>query len=148
MSVLAYLIPVWGGYEGYLVKALQVLQNRAARQVTKLSWFTPSRRLLSQCNWLSIKQLIFYHSVLQVWKVRTAEVPVYLNSRMQLSVTRSAEEGTLRVQQVEMSLSGKSFLVRAAVMWNSIPASIRSIKKLETFKSRLKTWTKQNVEIE
>ena len=34
MSVLAYLIPLWGGCEGYLVKALQVLQNRAARQLT------------------------------------------------------------------------------------------------------------------
>ena len=39
MSVLAYLIPLWGGCEGYLIRAMQVLQNRAARQVTKLNWF-------------------------------------------------------------------------------------------------------------
>ena len=64
MSVLAYLIPLWGGCEGYLVRAMQVLQNRAARQVTKLNWFTPTRKLLNQCNWLSISQLIFYHSAL------------------------------------------------------------------------------------
>ena len=62
MSTLTYLLPVWGGCEGYLLKSIQILQNKAARQVTRLSRYTPVRRLLSQCNWLSIKQLIFYQS--------------------------------------------------------------------------------------
>ena len=120
----------------YIIRAVQVIQNKAARSVTKLSWYTPTRVLLLQCNWLSIKQLIFYHSVLQVWKVRTAGVPVYIKSRMPLSVTRNAEEGTLCVPIVESSLSSKSFLVRSAVMSNSIPPSLRSIQKFETFKSK------------
>ena len=40
MSVLDYLLPLWGGCQGYLLKEVQVLQNRAARQVTKFSWYT------------------------------------------------------------------------------------------------------------
>ena len=47
MSSLAYLLPVWGGCEGFLIRSLQVLQNRAARQVTRLNWNTPVRRLLT-----------------------------------------------------------------------------------------------------
>jgi hypothetical protein len=82
MSTLAYLIPLWGGCEGYLVKVLQVLQNRAARQVTKLSWYTPVRKLLSQCNWLSIRQLIFYHSSLTVYRTTKTGVPVYLRQHL------------------------------------------------------------------
>ena len=148
LSVISYMISVWGGAEAYIIRAVQVMQNKAARSVTKLSWFTPTHVLLLQCNWLSIKQLIFYHSVLQVWKIRTAEVPVYLNSRMQLSVTRSAEEGTLRVPIAESSITSKSFLVRAAVMWNSIPPSLRNIKRFESFKSKLKQWTKANIDID
>ena len=50
ISVLSYLIPLSGGYEGYLTKALQVIQNKAARCVTKQSWLTPTSRLLSQCG--------------------------------------------------------------------------------------------------
>ena len=33
-------------------------------------------------------------------------------------------------------------------MWNSVPASIRYIKNIGEFKSKLKKWTKQNVELE
>ena len=35
MSLFTYMIPVWGGTEGYIVKAAQVIQNRAARLVTR-----------------------------------------------------------------------------------------------------------------
>ena len=148
ISVLSYMISVWGGTESYLIRAVQVMQNKAARCITKKSWFTPTRSLLLQCNWLSIKQLIFYHSVLQVWRVRTAQLPVYINSKLQSSITRSAGDGTLRVRQVEMFLSGKSFLVRSAVMWNAIPTNIRNMRQFESFKRCLKIWIRNNVEIE
>ena len=46
MSKLCYLIQLWGGCEKYLFRALQIIQNRAARAVTGKSWFTPVRRLL------------------------------------------------------------------------------------------------------
>ena len=83
MSVLIiYLIPLWGGCEDYLVRALQVLQNRAARQVTKMNWFTPTRRLLNQCGWLSIRQLIFYHSAVAIFRTRESRLPVYLNQKL------------------------------------------------------------------
>ena len=36
MSKLIYLIPLWGGCEKYLIRSLQVIQNKAARVVTKL----------------------------------------------------------------------------------------------------------------
>ena len=61
MSKLCYLIQFWGGTDGYLLHALQVIQNRAARAVTRLSWFTPSRTLLNKCIWLRLKQLVVYH---------------------------------------------------------------------------------------
>ena len=64
------------------------------------------------------------------------------------SVTRSAAEGTLRVPVVVTSLASKSFMVRSVVMWNSVPPDIRSIQKLQQFKSKLKKWIKANVDIE
>jgi hypothetical protein len=81
MSLLIYLIPLWGGTEGYLLKGLQVLQNRAARCVTKQQWFTPTRRLLDQCGWLSVQQLVQYHSLLQVHKAIVAGTPLYISNQ-------------------------------------------------------------------
>eukprot|EP00092_Neocalanus_flemingeri_P070706 GFUD01086814.1.p1 GENE.GFUD01086814.1~~GFUD01086814.1.p1 ORF type:complete len:145 (+),score=22.05 GFUD01086814.1:49-435(+) len=127
---------------------VQVMQNKAACCITKKSWYTPTRTLLLECNWLSIKQLIFYHTVLQVWKIRTTKLPGFISSKIQLAVTRSSTEGTLRVPPMETGLSGKSFMVRSAVMWNTVPPDIRSIKKFETLKRKLKQWTKVNIEID
>ena len=46
MSKLIYLMPLWGGCEDYLVRALQVVQNKAARSITKLNIYTPTKMLL------------------------------------------------------------------------------------------------------
>ena len=46
MSIIVYMIPVWGGTDGFIVRAVQVIQNRAARCITKLGWFTPTEKLL------------------------------------------------------------------------------------------------------
>ena len=147
MSIIIYMISVWGGTEDYIVKAVQVMQNKAARCVTKQGWFTPTKRLLLQCNWLSIHQLIFFHTALQVWRVSNTKCPVYIDTKLQLSKTRSSAQGNLRVPVVERSLASKSFMVRSAVIWNQIPPDIRNCKTLGVFKKNLKQWIKVNVEI-
>ena len=63
MSYLSYLMPLYGGCPDYLLNALQILQNRAARLVTKSSWYTPSSTMLLQVGWLSVRQMITYHSL-------------------------------------------------------------------------------------
>ena len=152
MSPIVYMVAVWGGTEKYVVKAVQVMQNRAARSITKLGWLTPTKTLLDQCNWLSIKQLIFYHTALQVWKVRSSKVPVYINSKLKPAIirrpTRSTVEGNLMVPRVEKSVARSSFMVRSATTWNQIPTSIRSIQKLVEFKGNLKTWIRENIQID
>ena len=77
-SILIYMIPVWGGTEEYVIQALQVMQNKVARSVTKLPWDTPTQKLLLQCNWLSVKQLTTYHTLLQVYKIRQTGEPKYI----------------------------------------------------------------------
>ena len=152
MSVIVYMIAVWGGTEKYVVKAVQVMQNRAARCITKLGWLTPTKTLLDQCNWLSIKQMIFYHTALQVWSVRSSKVPVYINSKLKPAITRrhtrSTVEGKLMEPVVEKSVTRSSFMVRSASTWNQIPPDIRNIEKLETFKGNLKTWIRKNINID
>ena len=62
ISKLCYLIELWGGCEGYLLSALQVLQNKGARAVTRKFWFTSTRLLLAECKWMSVKQLLSFSS--------------------------------------------------------------------------------------
>ena len=82
ISKLIYLMPAWSGCEDYLVDALQVCQNKAARLVTKLDRFTPTQVLLKQCGWLSVKQLMVYHSLLLLRKVFLHQKPMYLYQKI------------------------------------------------------------------
>ena len=58
MSKLTYLMPVWAGFEDYMVNSLQVVQNKVARTMTKQSRFTSTTKLMEDCQWLSTRQLM------------------------------------------------------------------------------------------
>ena len=75
MSHLTYLVQLYGGCSEYLLSALQVQQNRAARLVTRLGWWTPTSTLLLQCGWLSIRQMVIYQSLLLLSKTKQNMCP-------------------------------------------------------------------------
>ena len=145
------LIFCGGGTEVYLLRALQVVQNKAARIVTKLAWYTPTRELIKQCNWLSINQLVFYQTVLQVHRVVQSGSPLYLSSKLEtVYTTRQGAGGCVRwlgVNCGDLSLLQTSFHGQAAKMYNDIPVKIRKAKYLAVFKKELKTWIKIHIEI-
>ena len=154
ISKLCYLIELWGGCEEYLLNSLQILQNRAARAVTRKFWFTPTRILLTDCGWLSVRQLIVYHSVLSAHKTVTSRKPLYMHNAMSTAHplrTRQATGGQIRLGQNFDSKQGlihDSFRYRAAKDYNSIPAAIRSIRYLPSFKKKLKQWVRSNIPID
>ena len=93
MSSLIYLIQLWGGSSAYLLHLLQVIQNCAARQVTRLNWYTPTKTLLDQCGWLSVKQLSIYHSLVLVYKVKSDKKPVQCISMIDLDMNSHTIHG-------------------------------------------------------
>ena len=59
MSKLTFNIPLWSGCSDYLVNALQVSQNAAARTVTKHDKSVSISKILSECGWRSVRQEMF-----------------------------------------------------------------------------------------
>ena len=64
------------------MKALQVVQNKAARVVTRLDAFTPTKRLMLACGWLSVRQLLVYHSLVLLYRIVESQTPLYLHSKI------------------------------------------------------------------
>ena len=83
-----------------------------------------------------------------VWKLMKNETPGPIYSRLRLSNTRSRVHGTLAIPVFESALARKSFLVRSAAIWNSIPGDIRDVETLQNFKKKLKKWIQTNIELE
>ena len=149
MSILTYMIAIWGGTEDYIIRSVQVMQNKAAKAVTRtVDLYTPTRVLLRQCGWLSVRQLIFYHSVLQIWKTRQSKKPWHIHSNLNETRTRSASKGNLKIPATSTALAAKSFMVRAPKFWNETPTEIRAINNLDTFKKKLKQFIIQKVPID
>ena len=112
MSKLCYLIQVWGGCETYLAKHLQGLQNRAARLITRNGWFTPKRKLLKICRWLSINQQIFYQSLVTAHKIVTSNSPYHLAARMSTDHPRRTRQATTGCIRFWETFSANQSLVR------------------------------------
>ena len=149
MSKLSYLIALWGGCGAVLKRCLQVTQNKVARMVTKLEWSTPSKDVLKQVGWLSVNQLIFYHSVLLIFKVKQNKSPKYLHNMFSWNYkynTRQAEGGNIRlIGKPKLEVTRNSFRWRAANQFNQLPEEIKTCKSLENFKLSVKKWINDNV---
>ena len=153
-------MPVWMGCEDHLVNALQVCQNKAARLVTKLDRFTSTKVLMQQCGWLSVKQLMIYHSLVLLHKVFKNQKPVFLYQKTAgspLPNTRQATATTVAltalgvhsqpsVPSTDLSLARKSWCWSSVSLYSELPPSLVSERKERTFKTRLKDWVSQNVE--
>ena len=131
MSRLMYLISVWGGAQKYLLKSLQVQQLTAARTVCGyFSRFWSKQKLLHIVGWLSIRQLIYFHTVLQAHKVIVSGKPVAIMETISTHhpySTRNAANGRIRFGESfrgDSSLVDASFKHRAVHFYNEVPASV------------------------
>ena len=152
-SKLIFQISLWGGTEDYLLKALQIVQNKAARAVTRRGKYTPVAELLRQCGWLSVKQLVFYHSVVLIYKTILTTYPKYIYSKLSTQFpynTRLAQTESVRMGEdfkSKLELTEKTFMNRATVSYNQLPPELRRIPTLDNFKPKLKEWVQENVRL-
>ena len=149
MSNIIYIITVYGSCSEYLKSCLQIVQNTAARCVTGLRWNTAVAVLLLQCGWLSVRQMIFYHSMVLVFKIKQERKPTYLHEKLSkvfICSTRLASSNAIKkTEKIDSDLRKDSFVPRSSTEWNSLPTKIRNLKELKNFKTELRSWIKKNV---
>ena len=154
VSRICYLIQLWGGCDNYLLHPLQVLMNKAARIVTGYNRYTSTKRLMTKCKWLSIKQLIFYQTVSMAHKTKMNKLPLYMYRKFSSVYpyeTRQADGGCIRLGtefNSKMSLCHDSYRYRAVSNYNSIPSQIRLTSNMGTFKLKLKKWVVSNIPVD
>ena len=160
ISRLIYLIPLWSGCENYLMNALQIVQNKAARLVTKRNKMTPVRTLLKECGWMSVAQLGVYHSLVLVFKILETQSPQYLFNKLSGTQGETYYKTRFIIKQSashliklgpESKASGEiaknSFKYRATSQWNLLPVYVKEAKNVSIFKNKLRNWIIENVSI-
>ena len=141
-SVLSYCLPLFGGCSKQDLGKLQILQNKAVRLVLNLPPRISRKFMFDTVNWLTVRQLIAYHSLLTVYSVRTSRQPAYLSELL----LRDNHNGHIIVRNVQLSIYRNSFVFRGSVLWNKLPRILRDETRKEKFKMGLKSWITENVE--
>ena len=140
-SVLSYCLPVFGGCDKGEIESLQVMQNKAARLVTNLGQRASREIIFKQVGWMTVNQLVFYHSALATFRIRQSKEPEYLSKIM----NRNNRANKIIIPHTRLSLAKNSYCFRAAAQWNCLPERIRNIIRISPFKVQLRSWVHQNI---
>ncbi len=136
-SRLDYCNALLGGCSARLINKLQMVQNAAARVLTRTRKYDHISPVLSTLHWLPTKHRIDFKILLITYKALNGLAIQYsLPSRP----LRSQNSGHLIIPRISKSTAGgRSFSYLAPKLWNNLPNTVREADTLCQFKSRLKT---------
>ena len=140
-SVLVYCLPLFGGCNIEDIKQIQVLQNKAAQIVTHSPPRSSRLTMFSKLNWLTVNQLITYHTLLTVYKIRKSGEPEYLARFLK----NENCFGKIIVPNTRLTLAKKSFVWRGSQQWNLLSSELRNSSKIGHFKRGVREWVLQNI---
>ena len=157
MSKILYLLPLYGGCPEYLMRAIQTKQTEVMREVTGRRWIIPGKKyvsteeLLKECGWLSVRQLSYYTTVLNVQKTSVNKNPEHIYeilTRGRERITRGSVKHSVKrtcVDEARLNLASSSFRWRGHKQHSALPDSLKDEGDLKVFKSALKSWVQENV---
>jgi hypothetical protein len=127
------------------IKKLQRLQNSAARIVTKTRKDEHITPHLINLHWLPVRYRIDFKILTLTYKCLHSEAPQYLSDLLQIKelprVLRSSTAPSLVVPAPGTThYKDRAFSSAAPVLWNKLPAEIRTIQTLDSFKASVKTY--------
>ena len=140
-STMNYCISLFGGMGKQNCNSIQILQNRAARFVCNLPPQTSRTELFTRVGWLTVNQMIRYHTLVLVYKIRRANDPEYLAKHL----CRDNRNQLIMIPKHTQALFDDSFCQRGSSHWNQLPFHLRTDPKLESFKIGLNKWIKEKV---
>ena len=95
--------------------------------------------MYDKLDWLTVNQLIAYHTLIQVYKIRSSGEPEYLHNILK----HDNRAGHIVIPVTDLTLAMKSFTFRGAKLWNSLPTHVRCCSKVGMFKKQCRKLVKE-----
>ena len=140
-SVLVYCLPLYGGTEAQNIRLLQVLQNQAAQIVCQAKPRANRNELFDKVGWLTVIQLVVYHTLLTVFKIRKSREPEYLANIL----CNDSRGGRIHLPRFNLQIAQRSFSYRGVKYWNMLPGPIQNSRNDVIFRKQAKEWVVRNI---
>lgn len=127
---------------------LQKVQNRCLRVILRCNRRTSIKLMLNTLCLLSIKQRIFYNTLVLIFKITNNLLPEYLKQKIKYNyevATRSLRrQSQLNVPNLRKEKTRRSIFYNGIKLFNELPSQIRKSEKLNEFKRKCVKYVKEN----
>ncbi len=143
-SRLDYCNALFPGLTKQALYKLQLIQNAAARVLTKTKRCEHITPILASLHWLPVKHRIDFKILLTVFKALNGAAPSYISDMLTEYTPdrspRSSSKNLLVIPRIHSKSAHGAFSHYGPTLWNSPPHELRSATTVSSFKSRLKTF--------
>lgn len=127
---------------------LQILQNKCMRNILRTSKCCSAEKMLDVLELMSFKKRILFNVVyINMYKIVNKIWPSYLSSKIKFNY-KNERKNTLRNRnQIVKPIAKKAYMqntlfYKGIDLYNKLPANVKNIEKIETFKNKLKEYIK------
>jgi hypothetical protein len=145
-SKLDYGNSLLGGAKKFLINKLQMVQNAAARAVTRTRKYDHISEKMRDLHWLPIEKRIKFKINLITWKALNGLAPNYIVELLKepnedIGLRSLDHEPLYEPKTNKTSMGDRAYSKVAPQYWNELPLSLRliSIENINSFKRGLKT---------
>lgn len=132
------------GLPDKLLDKLQLVQNTAARLITRAKRQEHITPILNELHWLPVRSRIMYKLMLITFKALHGAAPSYImdllsNYTSSRNLRSNMQSYLIEPRYHQETYGARAFCNSSPRLWNKLPASVRSSDTLAHFKSELKT---------
>uniref|UniRef100_A0A8C1P909 Reverse transcriptase domain-containing protein n=1 Tax=Cyprinus carpio TaxID=7962 RepID=A0A8C1P909_CYPCA len=126
------------------IDQLQVVQNAAARLLTRTSRRSHITPVLKALHWLPVGYRVHFKILVITFRALHGQAPSYVQDLLHMHTPyrslRSSGQDLLIVPRTRLKTRGdRAFCVVGPRLWNSLPLALRTMSSVESFKKHLKT---------